>query len=135
LIKDHESLVLRAARDLKGKGVPTVGYGHTGPDVHVGMQISKQQAEDLLRRDLGGAEHYVSTMVKTPLTDNRFSALVSLVFNAGSVLSNSHLADDLAHNRMDAAAHDFMLYVHANGAVQHGLVKRRKAEIALFKTK
>jgi len=133
LVKEFEGLVLVAAPDIVG--VPTVGYGHTGPDVHNGMQITQAQAEALLRGDMTNSEQAVIRLVKVPLTDNQFAALVSLVFNVGpGALINTHLAEDLASGNMSAAADDFLRFNHAGGRVVAGLTRRRQAERVLFLT-
>jgi lysozyme len=50
LIKSFEGLRLKGY--LCPAGVATVGYGHTGPEVKVGMVITLAQAEAYLRFDL-----------------------------------------------------------------------------------
>jgi len=54
LIKSFESLRLRAYRDPVG--IWTVGYGHTGPDVYPGLEISKAEAEQRWRAGHGATE-------------------------------------------------------------------------------
>ncbi len=46
LVKRFEGLRLTAYQD--SVGVWTIGYGHTGPDVHPGMTITEEQADELL---------------------------------------------------------------------------------------
>lgn len=61
----------------------TIGYGHTGSDVKPGLTYSEEQAEAKLKERLREFEMYVNKLVKIPLTDNQFSALVSLCYNCG----------------------------------------------------
>lgn len=141
LIKSFEGLVLVAASDKVGKnaahphgGVPTVGWGHTGPDVKIGMRITEQDAENLFHIDMRSSEIAVTHLVHVPLTDNQFAALVSLVFNVGStcLLSGTHLAQNLAAKDYTAAADNFLSWNHSGGAVVAGLTRRRQAERSLF---
>src|SRR6185312_5241795 len=53
LTKSFEGLQLSAYPDQGG--VWTVGYGHTGPDVHAGLTITRQQADMFLHADLAAA--------------------------------------------------------------------------------
>ena len=68
LVKHFEGLHLKAY--LCPVGVPTVGYGHTGPDVRLGMTITKAQAEQLLAADLAEAAAAVDKYVRAPLPEN-----------------------------------------------------------------
>ena len=53
LIKSWEGCRLCAYPDPASGGAPwTIGYGHTGPEVHQGLAISQQQAEAWLAADI-----------------------------------------------------------------------------------
>jgi lysozyme len=69
---------------LDSKGIPTIGVGHTGPNVYIGLAWTDQQIEDALRDDLKIAEDCINKYVTVPLTQNQFDALVSFVFNIGT---------------------------------------------------
>ena len=62
----------------------TVGFGHTGADVFLGMRISEEEAKKLLWQDTEGAQGYINSCVKVKLNQNEFDALVSFVFNIGN---------------------------------------------------
>lgn len=130
LIKQFEGFQSLPYRD--GNGVLTLGYGHTQ---HVRVDtptITEQQGEELLREDIARAEAAVNLLVRVPLSQNQFDALVSLVFNLGPVPLKKHLGEYLnAHNYV-AAANQFPLWDHDNGKVVPGLLRRRKEEMALF---
>ena len=81
LIKRWEGLKLEAYDD--GGGVFTIGYGHTD-GVSPGDKITQDEAEALLRNDLGWAVDAVNRMVGVKLEQHQFDALVSWVFNVGS---------------------------------------------------
>lgn len=130
LLKNFEGLKLSAYRDAVG--VWTIGYGTT-TNVNPGMRISESQAEELLRRDLLRFETAVNKLVRVPLTDNQFSALVSFVYNVGERnLANSTLLRLLNQGNYQAAANEFLRWNRAGGRVLNGLTRRRQAERALF---
>lgn len=68
---------------LDDKGIPTIGVGHTGPEVFVGLVWTNTQIEDALADDVVEAENCINKYVEVPLTQNQFDALVSFVFNVG----------------------------------------------------
>lgn len=137
LIKLFEGLALEAYKDVVG--IWTIGYGHTGGDVHQGLTISESQAGRLLNGDVSRFETAVSRLVKVPLNSNEFSALVCLAFNIGDGnLSMSTLLRRLnAEDRLGAAsAFEWWNKARINGrlVVLPGLERRRSAEKALFVT-
>jgi len=130
LIKTYEGLRLKAYQD--SVGVWTIGYGHTRT-AKPGMTITAEEAEALLRQDLADAEKAVTRLVKVPLSDNQYSALVSFVFNLGSGnFSMSTLLRKINAGDMAGAAKEFKRWNRAGKKVLAGLVKRRDAEAALF---
>lgn len=136
LIKAFEGLALRAYHCPAG--VLTVGYGHTGPDVYLGQQVSVQQAEQLLKNDLKEAEEAVNDSVKIPINQNQFDALVSFAFNVGvgsfkgsTLLRRLNKEQDLAQ----VAKEEFPRWSKGEGnEVLLGLLRRRSAECELFCT-
>lgn len=131
LTEQFEGLRLAAYQD--SVGVWTIGYGHTGADVHPGLTITQQQASTLLLKDVASAVADVNRLVTVPLTQNQFDALVDFVFNAGGgSFSTSTLLRDLNAGNYAAAAAQFPRWVHAGNQILPGLVARRKAEQTLF---
>ena len=129
-IKKFESCRLTAYQDTAG--VWTIGYGHTG-SVYARMQISQEQAGDLLKADLKRFEAAVNRYVTGALTQGRFDALVSFTFNVGEgALKKSTLLKKMNAGDMDGAAREFDRWIYAGGKVLNGLVKRRAAEKAMF---
>lgn len=130
LIKSSEGLRLKAY--LCPAGVPTIGYGSTGPHVRMGMTVTNAEADALLRKDLERFEAGVSEMA-VEVTPGQYSALVSFAFNLGlkaledSTLLRKHKDGDYA-----GAAAEFGKWVNAGGKKLPGLVKRRAAERALY---
>ena len=118
---------------LDAVGVPTIGYGHTGSDVHMGLRITQAQAEGLLQDDLARFENGVASCVTVPLTDNQFAALVSFAYNLGvGTLQESTLLRLLNSGDTTGAADQFLRFVYAGGQQLAGLVRRRQAERDLF---
>lgn len=132
LTKRYEGLRKLAYQD--SGGVWTIGYGHTGPDVVAGKNITELQAEALLRADLRSAIDCVNTHLKVAPNQNQFDALVDFCFNAGrgnfmksSLLSKINVSD------FAGAAEQFGLWINVNGQPSRGLQRRRAAEAAMFR--
>lgn len=140
MIKEHEGLVLKAYPDVAhGWSVATIGYGHTNamgdPKVYKGLEITKEEAEDILLSDLEKVQEQIDDLVKVPLNENQNGALLSFTFNLGrGNLSESTLLKKLNKGNYKAAAKEFTKWVYANGKKYPGLVRRRKDEQALFNT-
>ena len=131
LTRNSEGLRLEAYQD--SVGVWTIGYGHTGHDVHPGLQITAQQANDLLEQDVQFAVNAVNRAVTAAITQNQFDAMVDFCFNLGSsALLGSTLLHMVNEGDFAGAAGQFGLWIYAKHQVQPGLVRRRAAESALF---
>lgn len=143
VIKYFESCRLTAYLD--STGIPTIGWGHTGPDVRLGMTITQVRADALLVADLAAHESIVMSAVTVPLTQGQFDALVSFCFNVGPgrkgkkdglvTLANgnpSTLLRRVNASDFDGAKGQFALWNKAGGMVLRGLIRRRAAECALF---
>ena len=119
-------------------GVWTIGWGTTrinGDPVTEGMTIAKEQAIACFNHDMFEVEAQVMALVKVPLTDNQFSALVSFVYNEGSGhFQESTLLRKLNQGDYDGAANEFGRWVYAGGVKLNGLVTRRERERELFIT-
>ncbi len=134
MIKHFEGLYLKAY--LCPAKVWTIGYGHTGlthrdGSVAKGRVITEAEAEALLKHDLGKVGLEVKRLVKFPLLQHQFDALVSFQFNLGK-LGQSTLLRKLNAGDDSAAAAEFARWVYADGVRLKGLVRRRAAERAMF---
>jgi lysozyme len=119
---------------LDVNGYPTIGYGHrlVHPESFP-HGIGEAQAAGLLAGDLRDAERAVERMVKVPLTQGQFDALVDFCFNLGQGrLAESTLLKDLNAGRYDAAAQQLLHWDHAGAQVDAGLRVRREAEFELW---
>jgi lysozyme len=133
LIKSFEGLRLSAYKCPAD--VWTIGYGTTA-GVKPGQTITKERADELLRDDLKRFEGYVDRLVKVPLTQGQYDALVSFTYNLGpGALEKSTLLEQLNRGDYDSAAEQFGRWVFAGGRKLAGLAKRRAAEKALFEGK
>lgn len=130
LIKNFEGLRLSAYQCLAG--VWTIGYGHTAC-VKPGDTITAGQAELFLRDDLSQSEVVVSRLVRVPLSQNQFDALVSFTFNLGAGnLKNSCLLKKLNAGDYSGAADELPRWNRSRGRVEEGLTRRRLAERSMF---
>jgi lysozyme len=113
-------------------GKLTIGYGHTGMDVHPGDVISKYWAEHLLKADLYDLEKEVESLGEW--NQPQFDALVSFAYNLGFYkLKTSTLLKTIKDGgNMRAIKQEFKKWVYAGGEVQPGLVKRREWEAKRF---
>lgn len=131
LIKHFEGF--RELAYLCPAGIWTIGYGHTGPEVTPYAKVTIEFAEELLDADLMKFERGVSQSVTVPLTDNQYGALVAFAFNVGiAAFKKSTLLKKLNTGDYAAVPVELARWTKAGGVELPGLVKRRKAEAALF---
>jgi lysozyme len=133
-IAKFESFSPTIYRDSAGN--QTIGYGHliTVSDGSIyDNGITQDQALKLLHADISTAEKSVNNLVKVPLNQNQFNALVSLVFNIGSGnFAKSSILRELNRGNYRQAASDFALYNRADHKINIGLIKRRDIEASIF---
>ena len=68
---------------LDSVGVPTIGVGHTGSDVHMGLVWTDDQIRTAFAQDIQRFEDAVNGAVTVALAQHQFDALVSFSFNVG----------------------------------------------------
>ena len=127
---------LRLTPYLDSAGVPTDGYGNTR-DVVMGRAITKEKAEADLRRNLDTAERAVDALVKVPLNDYQFAALVCFVFNVGvDAFRGSTLLRLLNSGKYDAVPSQLMRWnkttVRGKKVANRGLTNRRASEVGMW---
>jgi lysozyme len=120
---------------LDASGIPIIGYGHrllhrdSFPN-----GIDEPQAANLLACDVRDAEQAVQRLVKAPLTQGQFDALVDFCFNLGAGrLIASTLLKCVNAGRYDDAAEQLLLWDHAGGQECSALKGRRDAENELWR--
>jgi lysozyme len=131
LIQSFEECKLFSYKDQHG--IWTIGWGHTGPYIGPGLTCTQDEADTWFAADVLWAVDGVNRYTDVLLTQNQFDALTSFVFNVG-VGSEEHstLCKILNTGNYMGAAVQFLVWDHVNGAVSAGLLRRRKAEQALF---
>ena len=134
LIQSFEKCRLHAYRD--GGGILTVGWGHTGLDVGAGTVWTQAEADAAFARDLAQrCAPLADALGMSPTTPAQFGALVSLSYNAGvgGILRSTLLARHKAGDFTGAAA-QFLRWDHDHaGNEVAGLLRRRRAEAALYR--
>lgn len=136
LVKRFEGLRCKAAR--LGGGGWTIGYGHTA-SAREGVEVTAEEAEDLLLYDLAKIARAVDPLIFTPLDANQYGALLAFAFNVGvdnfrasAVLSR---VNEGAYLQAAAALELWRkAQFHGDWLVVDALVRRRAAEKALFLT-
>ena len=132
LLKRCEGFRNRVYMDVSG--FPTIGYGHrleAGESYPDGL--TEAQADQLLAADLVAAEQAVRRLVRVPMTQGQFDALVDFCFNLGQRrLAASTLLADLNIGRYAAAAEQLLLWDHAGPRENTALRARREAEFHLW---
>jgi lysozyme len=151
-IPDGDPATVNIDAYLCPAGIWTIGWGHA--IVHEGRQlagpqhkalarslypggITRQQAVDLLRADLLRFCAGVQRLLKVPVDEQQFGALLAFAFNAGTgALGSSTLLRKLNAGDTAGAAEQFLAWDKARvkGVLQAlpGLTRRRRAERALF---
>jgi lysozyme len=132
LIQEFERLRLVAFKPTPDD-VWTVGWGHTGDDVHEGLVWTRVQADDAFDFDIGKYVRQVIASTDVPLTQNQFDALVSFTYNEGvTAEGHSTLLKYVNQRRWLDAANEFPRWNKQKGKVLDGLTRRRDAERTLF---
>lgn len=136
LIHSFEQLRLKAYPDPGSKdGKPyTVGWGSTGSDIGPGTVWTKEKADQRFASDLSKFEQAVSLLVKVPLAQYQFDALVSFTYNLGiGSLKSSTLLKMLNEGYYSNAGLQLLRWTKNDGVEMAGLVRRRKEELKMFK--
>lgn len=134
LIKQFEGLKLIAYKPFPNDKW-TIGYGHT-QGVHAGMRITQKQANEFLMLDIEWVEEAINRNVTVTLTQNQYDALASWVFNLGETnLRKSTLLHKLNSGDYKGAGEEFLRWNKQDGETVNGLIRRREAELALWKRK
>lgn len=136
LIKKFEGCKLKAYKCPAN--VWTIGFGNTfyedGTRVKEGDVITQERADELFDIIISDFVRMTDALVKSDVTENNFSALVSFTFNVGTGnLKKSTLLKKVNANPKDPSIKaEFMKWTRANNVVLKGLVRRREAEAKLY---
>lgn len=130
LTESFESCRLTPYQDVAG--VWTDGWGNTH-GVVPGFDITQEKADADLLRNLGDAVACVNAHVEVPIDQQQFDALVDFTFNVGGrAFVKSTMLKYLNQGYFARAALEFEEWDMAGGKHVAGLLRRRRAEEALF---
>jgi GH24 family phage-related lysozyme (muramidase) len=146
LLKSIEKLRTKPYDDQTGNEIKTwvegatVGYGHLIAKVEWEKYkngITESQAFMLFKSDLAPFEKKIKSLVKVPLSQNQFDALVMLAFNIGeSAFSSSSILklvnDPSSKTPCSSLKKAWMAWNKLRGKVMKGLENRRRAEWNIY---
>lgn len=132
-IRGFEKCRLRAYLPTN-RDVWTIGWGHTGPEVHDGLEWTQEAADAAFEADVERFARGVGMAAGSATqSQHQFDALVSLAFNIGMVaFRNSTLLRKHKSHDYAGAGEEFLRWNHQAGKVLAGLTRRRKAERRMY---
>lgn len=114
-------------------GFNTIGYGHKLPKNSNITNISKENAEELLKKDIEIINMHLLRLIKAQINFFQEAALISFIYNLGvAAFQRSSLRQKLNREDYYAAADEFPKWVYCNKKKSRGLLKRRLTERDLF---
>lgn len=130
LIRKYEGLRLKAY--FCPAGILTIGYGTTGPLVHLDSVWTKEQAEVTMRAD--AAKCIDSVLKLSPnVRGTTLMALADFVYNLGSNrYKNSTLRKKVNAEDLVGAKREINKWVYGGSKILPGLVSRRSEEASLI---
>lgn len=120
---------------LCSAGVPTIGWGSTGPGVRLGTVWSRERAAQRFDADLAAFTLGVYALSPGLATESagRQAAIVSFAYNCGlTAYRHSTLRRAVNRGDWEEAKRQLMRWTRAGGRVVRGLESRRRAECALI---
>lgn len=130
-IKLNEGLCLKAYKCLSTEQYYTIGYGHYDKNIKKDDTITKEKADELLKKDIVVFENNVNKYNKIyNFNQNQFDALVSFAFNVGSIDSLTAKGT----RTIKEISEKILLYNKSGGKVIKGLTIRRQEEKKWFDT-
>lgn len=133
----HPGKILQPGDEVEG--TLTAGVGHTGADVHIGMDVTPAMVAAWLTSDLATAARRLETKIGADvvagLTANQYAALLLFVMNLGAGKPDEPewtIWKELRAKHFDQIPAQMIRFVNWKGQKSEGLVRRRTAEIALW---
>lgn len=114
-------------------GIPTNGYGSTGPDVKVGERWTEEYAEERMQRDV--QTFWAGTVRLCPQLDTgpKQAAITDFAYNLGLTrLAGSTLRRKIRARDWQGAAGELRKWRRGGGRVLPGLVRRREFEVRIL---
>ena len=149
LIKYWEGVRLTAYKAHSSEEYWTIGYGHYGPDVYEGMEITAEQADAYFEQDIAAFEAAANRIIANyglEASQSVFDAMLSLSYNFGPSWVETYAGSwrlaryvkagfkDSSGNRIPdlEIADAFAVLCSAGGEILPGLLKRRLNEAEIF---
>lgn len=140
LIQHFEGCLKRDGEMFKPYHCPanvlTIGWGHTnhhGRHFDASTRWTARECHEAFLDDMAGFEKAVRRLVKVPLTDHQYDALVSFCYNCGEGnLAKSTLLKRVNAGDHSGAAAEFHRWNKGGGKVLPGLTRRRASESLLY---
>ena len=127
IVPPSEGLVTHGYLDPVG--VATSCYGHTGPDVKVGIKYTNEECVQQFAEDIQEADKAVHSVIHVPLTWYQEAALISFTYNVGADnLKKSTLVKLFNMGKYTEGCKQMLRWVYAGGKKLPGLVDRRQRE-------
>ncbi len=132
---------------LDSAGVATIGFGNTfypgGKRVTMkDKPITRAYGVEIFNIVVANFENEVYSLLKKPVTQNQFNALVSFAYNVGSDIDVDTIAEGLGDSTLlkkvnanpndKTIATEFAKWNKAGGKVNNGLISRRQLEAELY---
>jgi len=119
----------RTMRDAKGNFLK--GLKNKDLAFKLATINTELEAENALKEDLKVYEAIVNRNIKVDINENKFSALVSYVYNTGGSSTLYRLINTKASDK-DIKNWIENHYIRGGGKILKGLILRRKAEASLY---
>ena len=149
LIKYWEGVRLTAYKAHSSEEYWTIGYGHYGPDVYEGMEITAEQADAYFEQDIATFEAAANRIIANyglEASQSVFDAMLSLSYNFGPSWVETYAGSwrlaryvkagfkDSSGNKIPdlEIADAFAVLCSAGGEILPGLLKRRLNEAEIF---
>ncbi len=149
LIKYWEGVRLKAYKAHSSEEYWTIGYGHYGPDVYEGMEITAEQADAYFEQDIAAFEAAANRIIANyglEASQSVFDAMLSLSYNFGPSWVETYAGSwrlaryvkagfkDSSGNRIPdlEIADAFAVLCSAGREILPGLLKRRLNEAEIF---
>lgn len=126
-IAAHEGLVTGTYVDPVG--IVTACYGHTNPNLKLGIELSEDECLELLATDLSNHNQELLRAVEVDLSEGEHVAYLSFHYNVGGRnFRESTLLRFLNGGHRVEACNQLTRWVFADGQKLPGLVRRREEE-------
>lgn len=133
-LRRWEGLRLKAYKAVPTEQYWTCGYGHYSKDIKPGEEIDEITADLWLDADVKHVQTRLANLIDVPVTLSQSTALISFAFNVGvGAFSKSTLRRLINAGKLANASYEFRRWVTSGGVRLDGLVRRREAEMRLFR--